>query len=180
VTDNFNEDTLQNDVKQPIEQPSERRSFFWPAFVLALTLWVLASCGGLAAVVGLDTFSLADFQSIGPVWTPPPLVTATVAEQPAEQTAGGEGEVADSTRFQPGGRAQNITGSRVNIRRDPGHLGKPPEDVVAQLSPGDNVEILGWPRNADNLVWWPIRFGTVEGWVAESTGAGVQILAPLP
>jgi hypothetical protein len=179
VRENFREETLQNEPVQTA-QPEKRRSLFWPAFILAFMLWVLASCGGLAAVVGIDTLSLSDFQATGPVWTPPPLVTAPVAEQPVDQAAGGEGEAVEAGRFQPGGRAQNVTTSRVNVRREPGHLGKPPEDVVIQLNPGDRVEILGWPRNADNLVWWPVRIDTTEGWVAESTSAGVQILSPVP
>ncbi len=138
----------------------------------------MASCGGAVAFVGLDPFRLADLQSSGPLWTPPPLpIAAAVAEEPV---ANGEAEAAPSQtgRFQPGVQVRNVTNSRVNIRREPGYLSKPASDVIAQMEAGDTVEITGWPRNADGLVWWPIRFGAVEGWVAESTSSGVQILAP--
>jgi hypothetical protein len=164
--------------------PVKRRSFFWPAFVVAFLAWSLASCGGIAAMIGLDDLSLADFQSSGPVWTPPaplPTETTAVAEQPAEEPAA----PTEETRFQPGGRAQNITNSRVNIRRSPGYLGQAADNVLAQMEPGETVEIAGWPRNADNLIWWPSRYQSadgaiIEGWVAESTASGVQILAPVP
>ncbi len=167
------------------ESPAKPRTFFWPAFTVTLLVWLLASCGGMAVFIGLDELSLSDLQAVGPIWTPPPLPTeAILADEPAEQVARAAGEGGEVARFQPGAQAANITSSRVNIRREPGHLGKPADDVLAQMQPGETVEILGWPRSADNLVWWPIRYtgeaGLVEGWVAESTASGVQILSPVP
>lgn len=165
-----------------VSAPVKKRTFFWPAFVIAFLLWTLASCGGVAALIGLDEFRLTDFQPSDPVWTPPPLATAVVA---VDAPPAAEAETpAEPTRFQPGGRAQNATNSRVNIRRNPGYLGQAAEDILAQMNPGESVEILGWPRNADNLIWWPIRYqsadgATIEGWVAESTASGVQILTPM-
>lgn len=141
----------------------------------------MASCGGAVAFVGLDPFSLADLQATGPLWTPPPLPEVpAVAEAPANETAGEEPSGSEASRFQPGVQARNVTSTRVNIRQEPGYLSKPASDVIAQMEAGDTVEIIGWPRNADGLVWWPIRFGTTEGWVAEATASGVQILAPIP
>jgi hypothetical protein len=83
--------------------------------------------------------------------------------------------------FQLGETARNITSSRVNIRQTPGHLGKTDSDIVAQLQPGDTMQIVAGPAPADNLTWWLIQFQSrdermVEGWVAEATGSGVQIL----
>lgn len=147
-------------------------------------LLAFASCGGAAALIGFDDLSFADFQSTGPVWTPPAVPTA-------QMTAADSGDADNnptptpSSRFQPGGRAENATASRVNIRRAPGYLNKPDGDVLAQMQPGETVEILGWSRSVDNLIWWPIRYQsvdgtTVDGWIAESTESGVQILVPLP
>jgi hypothetical protein len=166
-----------------VSAPAKKRTFFWPAFAIAFLLWALASCGGVAAFVGLDEFRLTDFQPSAAVWTPPPLATQAVAVDAPPATT--DETPTEPTRFQPGGRAQNATSSRVNIRNNPGYLGQVAADILAQMNPGETVEILGWPRNADNLIWWPIRYqaadGTlIEGWVAESTASGVQILTPLP
>lgn len=166
--------------QDPPTVPSKRRSVFWLAFAVAFLVWTVASCGGAAALVGFDEFSLADFQSNGPAWTPPPVVTPVVA---AADTAAEPTLVAG--RLQPGSRAENATGSRVNVRRSPGVVGKPDGDILAQMNPGETVEILGWSRTADNLIWWPVRFqpaqgAAVDGWVAESTDSAVQILVPLP
>jgi hypothetical protein len=69
----------------------------------------------------------------------------------------------------------------VNIRQTPGYLGKPRDDILVQMEPGDRVEILGESVLADGLTWWQIRYRpqsgrTTEGWVAEATASGVQIL----
>ena len=54
------------------------------------------------------------------------------------------------------------------------------------MRPGERVTILGGPESQDGLRWWQVRYqgsgasAPVEGWVAESTASGVQILAPAP
>ena len=63
----------------------------------------------------------------------------------------------------------------------PGYLGKGAADIVGQLAAGDALVVLGDATLADNLIWWRIRFApgngnSVEGWVAEATASGVQIL----
>ena len=78
--------------------------------------------------------------------------------------------------FRTGDQARNITSSVVNIRRTPGHLGKPAGDIVAQALPGDTVTIVKGPSVADNLTWWYVRYGAAEGWMAQATASGVQIL----
>lgn len=162
------------------------RSWFWPAFVSGFILLSVASCGGLAALVGLNELSLSDLRSSAPVWTPPPLPATAepgVADGGAEGADTGPENPGDG-RFEPGMQARNATNSRVNIRRQPGYLSAPADDILAQMQPGDRVTILGWPQAADNLLWWPIRYdgpdGPVEGWVAESTASGVGILVPTP
>jgi hypothetical protein len=69
-----------------------------------------------------------------------------------------------------------MTGSRVNLRQTPGHVGKASSDVLTQLSPGDAVVILGETTSADNLAWWRVAYQGMEGWVAEATASGVEIL----
>jgi hypothetical protein len=137
----------------------------------------MLSCGGIVMATGASRIRLADFQNDQVAWTPPAVTPTPIVEQPADQgvveTSGG--------LYLPGDVVRNITSSRVNIRAVPGYLGKPEGDVVAQVLPGETVEILGGRALADNLIWWRIRYtapdgGVVEGWIAEATASGVQIL----
>lgn len=161
---------------------SRQGSFFWPAFVVSFGLLALGSCAGLVALSGFDELNLAELQPGESAWTPPPqaAVPAVPPVADAEQPDPTAGTVLG---FGPGAVAANATGSRVNIRQAPGYLSKPPDDIIAQMQPGEQVTILDGPQRADNLVWWRVRFQgaaaptPVEGWVAESTASGVQILA---
>lgn len=131
-------------------------------------------------LAGVSPLRLGELQNTGAAWTPPPVPpTPEVVEQPVV-----EGEPVDQSTpagFVVGDRLRNITSSRVNIRRVPGYLGKPDGDVVAQIGPGEQVELLGGRATADNLTWWYIRYSTpgnqmIEGWIADATASGVQIL----
>lgn len=153
---------------------------FWLGFALAFLLLSLMSCGALFLATGVTGADLADLQSNGARWQPP-QVTATptsAATSDAEQVVDVPGGL-----FRAGDRVRNITASRVNIRATPGYLGKPDGDVIGQTPPGAVVEILGGRALADNLTWWLIRYdapdgGTIQGWMAEATAGGVQIMAP--
>ena len=154
------------------------RSRFWLGLILSFGLLTLGSCGGLLMASGLNRASLAELQGSGPAWTPPP-VTPTPAVS-AEVNSSGGAEVYRAA-FAPGAEVRNITGSRVNIRSTAGYLAKPGNDVIAQVAPGERVEILGPSAEADGLIWWQIAYPapdgrTVEGWVAEATASGVTIL----
>lgn len=86
-----------------------------------------------------------------------------------------------STRFTPEQTVRNLTNSRVNVRVTPGYLSKPAGDVLGVVAPGAALLILGENQIADNLTWWRVRATlvdgrVVEGWVAEATASGVQIL----
>jgi hypothetical protein len=158
----------------PPPRRSALRSLFWPGFAAGFLLLSILSCSGLVLATGLNRIDLEDIQGNGVVWTPPAIVptnTPAVAEAPQS----GEG------LFTSTESARNITNSRVNIRQTPGHLGKTAADILAQIEPGDTLEILEGPVPADNLTWWRIRYQTpdgrpIEGWVAEATQSGVQIL----
>jgi hypothetical protein len=168
-------------TQQPPAPPPTRRmrtvrTLFWPGFVAGFLLLSALSCGGLAVATGLNRIDLEDIQRDAAVWTPAP---ATVTPTPDTTTVAPNEGV--SGLFAPGALARNLTNSRVNIRRTPGHLGKPPEDIADQLEPGALLQILDGPTPADNLNWWYIRYQTsdgrtIEGWVAEATQSGVQIL----
>lgn len=168
----------------PVTPPAEekpKRSFFWPGFALGLLLTAAVSCGGMATVFGLDRISLADIQGSESPWTPPEVTPAPQAVV-ADEAADPSDSIIEGT-FQLGSTARNVTNSRVNIRSTAGHLGKPNEDVIAQMQPGDTVEVIGAPQQADSLTWWNIRYNTadgrtVDGWVAEATSSGVVILGP--
>ena len=112
-----------------------------------------------------------------PEWTPPPIIPTPVEVTTVDQVAPIEG----TAGFAVGSAVRNATNSRVNVRRAPGYLSKPSDDVLAQLQPGDRMVILEGVAVADGLNWWRIRTTggntlPVEGWVAEATASGVKIL----
>ncbi|GIV76362.1 SH3 domain-containing protein [Litorilinea aerophila] len=163
----------------PDPAPKRRRSWFWPGFLAGFLLLSLLSCGGLAMAMGIDTLDLAELQAGQAAWTPPAVTPTPVPAVQADSTPG----MATGGTFQIGDRVRNVTTSRVNIRQVPGYLGKPEGDILAQAMPGDEVEILGGRAVADGLVWWRVRYVTgdgrvIDGWMAEATASGVQILAP--
>ncbi len=128
---------------------------------------------------GLSRLSLSDLQAGGRAWTPPPVTpTPEAAETPIIE----ESQEVASGLFQPGEQLRNATSSVVNVRATPGYLSKPGGDIIAQVPPGGSVEIVGDRASADNLTWWLIRYraadgAVIEGWMAQATASGVQILA---
>lgn len=153
------------------------RTLFWPGFAAGFLLLSILTCGGLAAATGLNRIDLEDIQGNAVGWTPP-SVTATPTPDVANVAPG---DNAAAGLFAPGANVRNITNSRVNIRQTPGHQGKPSSDIIAQVEPGGVLQIVAGPAPADNLTWWLIRYQTpdgrsIEGWVAEATQSGVQIL----
>jgi hypothetical protein len=132
----------------------------------------------MVLATGINRIDLADLQNDGQVWTPPevtatPVVTPAAAEEPIAGEPGGA--------FSLGQELANVTTSVVNIRAVPGYLSKPTGDVIGQVPPGGIVEIIGGRAFADGLTWWLIRYtasdgATIDGWIAEATASGVQIL----
>jgi hypothetical protein len=161
-----------------LKQRRRLRSLFWPGFIFGFLLLALASCGGLVLATGINRLDLTDLQNDGQVWTPPqvtatPVETPSVAEAPLIGEAGGA--------FSVGQRLTNVTASQVNIRGAPGYLSKPAGDIIGQVPPGGTVEVTGGHTSADGLTWWYIRYtapdgASIEGWMAEATASGVQIL----
>lgn len=162
---------------QPSTQDVRRRSVrvpFWTGFVLGFALLALASCSAAWFGLGFNQISLAQLTGDEEGWVAPTLIpTATPA--PVDENA-------DSTiatvggRFSAGQTVRNVTASRVNLRRTPGHLGKGSDDILVQLAAGDAVVIQGESTVVDNLTWWRVTWQGLDGWVAEATASGVQIL----
>lgn len=162
----------------PTAPPRRVRGWFWPGFAAGFLLLTSLTCVVSIFVTGLNRFNIADLggQSAAS-WTPPPVMTVA----PPADPAGPAGETALPGAYRPGDSVRNITSSVVNIRATPGYLGKPGGDIVAQAMPGDAVEIVEGPALADNLTWWRVRLTQaggviVEGWMAEATASGVQIM----
>lgn len=161
-------------LSTPGRQP---RSRFWLGFTVGFALLTIASCSSIGIALGLNELSLAEIQGNGVVWTPPPY-TPVPTLAPADVAIV---ETGTSTRFVAAQRVRNLTNSRVNVRATPGYLSKPASDVIGMLEPGAAIVILGENQAADNLTWWRVLAmltdgRTVEGWVAEATASGVQIL----
>jgi hypothetical protein len=161
---------------QAARRRARARTLFWPGFAAGFLLLSMLTCGGLAAATGLSRIDLEDIQGSATGWTPP-SVTAT----PTPDVANVAPSDSPTGIFAPGAEVRNVTNSRVNIRQTPGHQGKPSSDVIGQVEPGGALQIVAGPAPADNLTWWLIRYQTpdgrsIEGWVAEATQSGVQIL----
>lgn len=132
-------------------------------------------------MLGLSDISLADIQGAGPRWTPPPVTPTPEGGEVTDSAAAADTTSEVAGAFGMGQRARNSTNSRVNIRRTSGHLGKPDGDIIGQMQPGETIEIIGGPELTNNLTWWFVRYSaasgsTIDGWVAEATSSGVQIL----
>ncbi len=96
--------------------PPKSRNLYLPGFVIGFTLFALTSCGGAALMLGINPVELANLGNSGPVWTPPPLPTAT-ATPTVDEAASAPTPVLVAT-FRVGQTVRNITNSKVNVRRD--------------------------------------------------------------
>ncbi len=172
----MDESTLtQPAVPPPTPRRKRIRTLFWPGFAAGFLLLSLLSCGGLAMTLGLNRINLTGLQEGDPMWTPQPATPTVEGAQAAEPDPNATPGQAIGT-FSIGETVRNITTSPVNIRQSPGYLGKLPSDVINVIRPGDTLEIVAGPNPGDKLTWWRIRYNGTEGWVAEATASGVQIL----
>lgn len=159
----------------PNQSPQKRRSLFLVGLAVGFLLLATVSCTAGLYAVGIDANRLAELRGASSAWTPPPTPFSLATLEPADDDL-----TAVDGLYAPGDRPRNVTASLVNIRSSPGYLGKPPSDVIAQVTPGQEVEILDGPQSADGLIWWHVRLlpptGVADGWIAEATASGVQIL----
>ena len=107
------------------------RGIFWVGFVVGFIALTIASCSGLAMTLGFGRLSLAELRGDGEGWVAPTLMPTPTAPLVAEGEAAA---VAVGGRFAAGSLARNITGTRVNVRRTPGHLGKGADYVLTQIT----------------------------------------------
>lgn len=125
----------------------------------------------------------------GQSWQPPATAEPT-ATSPANDIATPTPELENTPTpdlptpsgpqtFTAGDRARNVNDGPVNLRRSPGYLNKPASDRIGLVPAGDDVEIIGGPRAADELIWWQVRWQGLEGWMAELRASGIRILAPI-
>ncbi|MFN2202508.1 MAG: peptidoglycan DD-metalloendopeptidase family protein [Caldilineaceae bacterium] len=75
--------------------------------------------------------------------------------------------------------------SYVNLRHDPGYIGKPADHVIGQIPYGAQVTVLGDAVDADGLTWFPVRAPLLDnqvatGWAAEGDPSGTLLLATEP
>jgi len=152
------------------------RSLFWPGFALSLLLLGMVSCGALSMLLNINPIQIAQIRSGQESWYPPEPTPDFLPEddQPLDDSS-------TVAAFGIGQQVQNLTNSRVNVRRSPGYLGKADDDILYQVMPSAEMEILDEPAEMDGLTWWQIRYDVdqgdvIEGWVAEATASGVQIL----
>jgi hypothetical protein len=142
--------------------------------VIGFALLTIGSCSVAWFGLGFNELTLAQLRGNEAGWVVPTLIpTATPApiaqsDDPSFIAVGG--------RFTAGETVRNVTASRVNLRRSPGHLGKGGDDILGQLAAGDAVVIHGESTIVDNLTWWRVTWQGQDGWIAEATASGVQIL----
>ena len=79
-----------------------------------------------------------------------------------------------------GGQAQVVSAVGVRLRASPGYRNKPPEDIITVVPPQSIVTVIGGPEEVDGLRWWQVQWQERQGWMAERTANGVQLLAPVP
>jgi murein DD-endopeptidase MepM/ murein hydrolase activator NlpD len=85
-----------------------------------------------------------------------------------------------AARFKAGDRAMTV--AFVRLRRTPGYMNKPADDVIADIWQGTVAVILSGPKVLDELTWWEVETQEitgkgVRGWMAESAPGGVPLLS---
>ncbi len=68
--------------------------------------------------------------------------------------------------------------SPVNIRKTPGYMNKPEDDILIRIPPGNSVEVTDGPVEVQDLKWYLVRYGDFTGWAAESGVSGKRLLMP--
>ncbi|MBX3014924.1 MAG: M23 family metallopeptidase [Caldilineaceae bacterium] len=82
--------------------------------------------------------------------------------------------------FRIGERVRTTT--VVRMRRSPGTLNKPSDDVLADVPANSAGTIAAGPRVADGLTWWQLRVASSgqTGWMAEKLATGQVLLVANP
>ncbi|MCB0064200.1 MAG: hypothetical protein KDE19_18885 [Caldilineaceae bacterium] len=164
---------------RPTKEAPPSRWPFWLGFVLSFVLLTVVSIGLLLMSTGLNNIDLADLQNHEAAWTPPEIVPTSTPDPNLANV----GSVGTAGQYAIGATLRNITDGAVFIRQTPGYLSKLESDKIGRIPSGGTVAIIGGPATVDELTWWHVRYqagdGTlIEGWSAEATASGLQILGP--
>ncbi len=73
----------------------------------------------------------------------------------------------------------------LKVRKSPGYVDKPGDDVLGLLAVGAPATILGNAMPQDGLIWWPIRAtissgASVDGWAAAANETQVLLASAAP
>ena len=82
-------------------------------------------------------------------------------------------------KFKVGDRVTVLSVAR--LRQTPGHVGKAPSDVVADVAQGKEGQIIAGPRTVDALTWWQLNTSNAQGlaitgWMADTAPGGITLL----
>lgn len=163
--------TAYSPEQSPTPRPrrSGDRSGLWAVVTFSL---LTVACLALL-VVAVSGGRLPDLGQADVSWTPAP-------ELSAEAPLASPSRAPDAGRFAPGDAVQNVNAGPVNLRQSPGFQNKPASDVIMAVPAGAVGSLTGGPEVADGLVWWRVRFGEREGWIAERSSRGVALLDAAP
>ena len=104
--------------------------------------------------------------------TPTPTLPPTPTVAPMTPTPPPDG-------IYVGGQAQVVSAVGVRLRKTPGYRNKGTEDILTVVPPRSIVNVIGGPEEVDDLQWWQVQWQGFQGWMAEATPNGVQLLAPV-
>jgi murein DD-endopeptidase MepM/ murein hydrolase activator NlpD len=98
------------------------------------------------------------------------------ADTPPAQSGSGQGG-----NLAAGEAVAIVTPEPVNVRRTPGYVNKPQEDIVAAVSRAATLTIVQGPQQADGLIWWQVSGTTaggqdVAGWMAQVAPDGTRLI----
>ncbi len=142
---------------------------------------LLTIIGGPRAVDGLTWWQIRINSGGQEGWMAERLATGQVLL--TSNTSGGPiGEpVTPPTtgNFKAGDRV--VVVSTARLRQTPGHVGKAPTDVVADILQGKEGQIVAGPRVVDALTWWQLNTANaqglaVTGWMADTAPGGITLL----
>lgn len=89
----------------------------------------------------------------------------------------------DGGEIRVGGRVRTLQSARM--RQSPGYQDKPANDVIVELTPDVEGDVIAGPEARDGLTWWRLSVPSLPravrmGWVAEVAPNGVLLLEAMP
>ncbi len=154
---------------------------------LLFPVWILILAASLAAckttptptLLPTATPTVTSTPSASPTHTPAPRATATRAptftQAPTRVTSC---PGAPPLTLQPGDWAVVSLDPPLSnkVRNKPGSG----SELIGQIQPGENVQVLEGPACADGYAWWHVRsLAGLEGWTVEGDTAGYWLVDPI-